>query len=357
MKGGANLGEGTYGCTLDPAPKCSTPETAIHSKKGKLVNPENFGKLTVGKVMAYEDAFEDEIQQVAKLYQIDPKQQYFLYPVSKCSVRYTDVVKVSGAAQCKNVTRQHPKMHMLKMVNGGVPLDTYIRSHNVSTVAFLHMMRNIVEGTKKLLSKGFIHHDMKFNNWLIDPNTLSTRIIDFGLMIPASEAFSPQNPFLTSKYWLHPPEYRYYVYLENVKWITPSEQEIRWIMADDLKLNDHRFSSQDKASMRHLLTNPPMFAYCEYESAIMKFFASIAKQKGVVAKKKYMEKFKNKVDVYGIGISMLYLSSYLDYANVSREKYTNFIELLRNMVNPNPIRRYTLKQCLDEMDKMLIHNH
>jgi hypothetical protein len=128
-------------------------------------------------------------------------------------------------------------------------------------------------------------------------------------------------------------------------------------MADDLKLNDHRFSSQDKASMRHLLTNPPMFAYCEYESAIMKFFSSVAKQKGVVAKKKYMDKFKNKVDVYGIGISMLYLSSYLDYAHISREKYANFIELMRNMVNPNPAKRYTLKQCLDAIDKILTTNH
>jgi serine/threonine protein kinase len=353
MKGGANLGEGTYGCTLDPAPKCSSPEMAIHSKKGKLVDPNKFGKLSVGKVMLYEEAFEDEIEQVSKLYKIDPKQQYFLYPVSKCAVRYTDVIKVPGAAQCKNVSRKNPNMSMLKMVNGGIPMDSYIRSHNVTPIAFLQMMRNIVEGAKKLNAKGLIHHDMKFNNWLIDPETLSTKIIDFGLMIPSEEAFTPQNPFLTSKYWLHPPEYRYYVYLENVKWIAPSEQEIRWIMTDDLKLNDHRFSSQDKTSMRHLLTNPPMFAYCEYESAIMKFFTTVSKLKGTIAKKKYMDKFKTKVDVYGIGISMLYLSSYLDYTGITREKYTQFIDLLRNMVHPNPNKRYTLQNTLTAIDKMI----
>lgn len=353
MKGGANLGEGTYGCTLDPAPKCSTPEIMIHSQKGKSVNPKKFGDLTVGKVMVLEEAFEEEIEQVSKLYKIDPKQQYFIYPVSRCAVKYTDVMKVPGASDCKNVSRKNPKMNMLKMTNGGVPLDTYIRSHNVSPIALLHMVRNILEGAKKLFAKGLVHHDMKFNNWLIDPNTLATRIIDFGLMIPAEDAISQKNPFITSKYWLHPPEYRYFVYLENVKWATPSEQEIRWIMADDLKLNDHRFNSQDKASMRHLLTSPPMFAYCEYEGAIMSFFATLNKQKGIVAKRKYIEKFRNKIDVYGIGISMLYLSSYLDYTHISREKYTLFIDLLRHMVHPNPIKRYTIAQALKAMDAIL----
>lgn len=353
MKGGANLGEGTYGCTLDPAPKCSTPEIMIHSKKGKVVDPKSFGNLSVGKVMAHDEAFQEEIQQVSKLYEIDPKQQYFLYPVTRCSVKYMDVMKVPGAAQCKNVSRKTAKMNMLKMTNGGIPLDTYIRSHNVTPIGLLHMVKNILEGAKKLHAKGLIHHDMKFNNWLIDPNTLSTKIIDFGLMIPANEAFSSKNPFIMSKYWLHPPEYRYYVYLENVKWANPAEQEIRWIMADDLKLNDHRFSSQDKASMRHLLTSPPMFAFCEYESAIMSFFSTLAKKRGVAEKKKYIEKFHNKVDIYGIGISMLYLSSYLDYTNVSREKYTLFIDLIRNMVHPNPSKRYTISQALKAMSAII----
>lgn len=353
MKGGANLGEGTYGCTLDPAPKCSSPEVTIHTHKGKSINTSKFGKLTVGKIMVYEDAFEDEIDQVSQLYKIDPTQKYFIYPVTRCSVKHSDVIKVPGAMQCKNVSTNAKTMKMLKMTNGGMAMDEYIRSHNVTPIALLQMIRNIVEGAKKLSSKGFIHHDMKFNNWLIDPNTLTAKIIDFGLMIRSDDAFTPNNPFLGSKYWLHPPEYRYYVYLESTKWDTPTEQKIRWIMADDLKLNDHRFASQDKASMRHLLTNPPMFAYCEYEAAVMKFFATVSKLNGVDAKRRYIDKFKNKVDIYGIGISMLYLSSYLDFSNMSRDKYDAFIELIRFMVHPNPVKRCTIAQALKKIDQIL----
>lgn len=345
MRGGKYMGEGTYGCSLDPAPKCFTAEKQIISgKKSK-------SKLTIGKVMSKTDAFEGEMEIAKKLYKVDPTQKYLLYPQTHCYVKYEDFIKVQGAAKCDTI-RKDSVMGMLKMANGGITLEDYVQKNNLDVHTFVKMMKHIAEGVRLMDKKGYVHHDLKFNNILVNPLTGEPRIIDFGLMVKKTEVFTEANPYLHARYWLHPPEYRFIVHLDKNKWKMPADQEIRWLMTEDLRLNDHKFSSGDKASMRHLLTNVPMFAYCEYENAVMAFFKAVEKKKTLYQKREYIQRFSSKVDVYSLGISMLYMSTFLNYSSMVKESYERFIQLLKGMVHPHPAKRFSISKVIAEMNKI-----
>ena len=298
------------------------------------------------------EAFNDELGKAEILASIDPRQKYFIYPQSYCDVKYGDFIKRSGAFKCTTLSPSDQTLRMLKMQNGGIPLDTFVRRNAIEPVDFLRLLRNVVEGANKLRLNGWVHHDLKFNNILVDPKTNECKIIDFGLMIPLKKAFT-ENAYIRSRYWLHPPEYRFYVHLTKNNWETPNEHQIRLLMSDDIKINDHKFSSEDKATMRHLLTNTPMFAYCEYENALMSFFKQVHGKKTEQQKQNYFESFASKIDVYSLGIDMLYLSSYLKYAKTSKQDYEDFMSLVKNMIHPNPAKRLTLPNVLKRIDKII----
>lgn len=347
MKGGKYLGEGTYGCSLDPAPKCYTDETEI-AKGAKITK-----KLSIGKVMSKNESFQEEIEIAKALYKIDPKQKYLLYPQTHCYVKYEDTMKVPGASKCDTI-RSDALMGMLKMTNGGITLEDYVKKRHITPYAFIKMMIHIARGVQLLNKKGFVHHDLKFNNILVNPTTRDAKIIDFGLMVKKSNIYTDGNRYLHSRYWLHPPEYRFFVHLERNDWKTPTAQDIRWLMTEDLRLNDHKFSSGDKVSMRHLLTNVPMFAFCEYENAVMAVFKAIEKRKTVYQKRDYFNGFVSKIDVYSLGISMLYMSTFLDYTGMVKEQYDMFITLLKMMVHPHVGKRWSITKAIKEMEKIIV---
>lgn len=353
-KGGKYLGEGSYGCSLDPAPVCSeTPE--FITKDSKLRK-----NATVGKVFMDDEDSIDEWQIAKKLAVVDPRQKYFLYPVSKCTTSLESVRTAETNGVCTRLERRYAnappkntKLHMLRSINGGIPLDSYVKNKKVSPQEFLASFSLVFQGMQKLHRAGLIHHDLKFDNILIDPKTKECRIIDFGMIINKDDALSFENKFIGSKYWLHPPEYRIFSTMTKRKWAPLDDIEIRREIATQIGMYKITFDKNDPSPISSAMFNDFMFSYCEYEQALLEYVQKLSKQKTMGAMLGYIQKYPQKIDVYSAGISLVYLSLHLDYTKSSQMQLQKFFNLLKHMIHPDPRKRYTMARCLKEAKEII----
>lgn len=361
MKGGKFLGEGTYGCSLDPAPKCIGSETFVvsskNAKKGQKNEAATVGKVFIGK--KYLDEEWDVAKDVAKL---DPEQKYFIYPLSRCKTNASAVHKVESQGVCNNVATKFPAktskgvLYMAKLPNGGEPLDVYIKKHKVSPEELLASLIPVFKGIQKLARNDIVHHDLKFDNILYNHLTNDCRIIDFGLKVAASEAFDiDKNKFLFSNYWLHPTEYKMYVSMYKRQWAPVDDAEARMTMARHLSAYKIRFSSNDPHHLSDIILNGRIFAYCDYEKAYIQYMKQLSKQKTKDKMIEYMSKSPDKIDVFSLGITLVYLSMYLDYSRSSEVTIHKFNELMRSMIHPDPRHRASSAKCMKIIKEIIGH--
>lgn len=352
MKGGRFLGEGTYGCSLDPAPKCVGVETFVVSppKEKKSRQATN---ATVGKIFTNEKYLNEEWDVAKDVAHIDPDQKYFIYPVSRCTTNAASVHKAESQGYCNNVATKYPSktsrglLHMAKLPNGGDPLDAYVKKKKVSPEELLKSMIPVLKGIQKLSRNNIVHHDLKFDNILFNSLTNECRIIDFGLKVAADNALDIQkNKFLFSNYWLHPTEYKIYVTMYKRKWAPIDDSEIRMTMARHLSVYKLRFSTNDPYHLSDVMLNGRIFAYCDYEKAYIQYMKQLSKQKTSEKMIDYLSRYPEKIDVYSLGISLVYLSMYLDYSNTTEINLHKFYALLRSMIHPDPRYRATSGKCL-----------
>jgi serine/threonine protein kinase len=348
MKGGKYLGEGTYGCTMDPAPQCKGPEQSVsHNVKIERA-------ATVGKVFTDGKHFREEWETAREIAAIDPKQQYFIYPVTACTTTPKDVRNVEGYGMCRNVSRKYPTpdsrgtINMIRLPNGGETMNHLVMHNLVSPTELLRAMLPVFKGVQKLGRHGIVHHDLKFDNILYDSSTKECRIIDFGLKVPMDVAVSINNKYIHSNYWLHPPEYKMFVTMLNRNWKDMDDADIRTAMARHLSVMRVHFHARDPHNLSDVLLNGKVFAYCDYEQAYLRYMRAMCKRKNISQKMEYIKKHPQKVDVYGLGVTLLYLAMYLDFTKVPAIKEHQYWGMIRNMVHPDPRKRWTITRCLRE---------
>lgn len=355
MKGGKFLGEGTYGCSLDPAPKCVGNETYVISSKNPKKGAKNVAATaaTVGKVFIGQKYLDEEWDVAKDVAQLDPQQKYFIYPLSRCKTSAAAVHKVEGQGVCNNVATKFPAksskgvLYMAKLPNGGEPLDAYVKTHKVSPEELLTSLIPVVKGIQKLSRNDIVHHDLKFDNILYNTVTNECRIIDFGLKVAASEAFDiNKNKFLFSNYWLHPTEYKMYVSMHKRHWTPVDDAEARMTMARHLSAYKIRFSTNDPYHLSDVILNGRIFAYCEYEKAYIQYMKQLSKQTTSAKMIDYLARSPDKIDVFSLGITLVYLSMYLDYSKTSEVTMHKFYALLRSMIHPDPRYRASSAKCL-----------
>lgn len=333
--GGKFFGEGTYGCAFSPSPACITDETTI----GKV--PSDKSKA-IAKVFLKKQAMNVEWDLSKQIQKIDPKQKSFLYPLSQCDTTVAELKKDPDAARC-SYTRSYKDptiLPMVKMTKGGMTLEKYVKKNNVSLTDFVGAVLPVLGGIRKLNKAKMVHNDLKFNNILYDPDTFETKIIDFGLMIPEKDAFDIlKNVDVRSKYWLHPPEYLAESFVRNLPYFEyPVKRHARKIVADVMKMLDIFFDSTTKIRLKDTLVNKVFESYCEYEEEFTKYLLN-----GVLNKRRgqesidYMTKYANKIDIYSLGISMMYLGDYLYF--MSSKEEDKFYAVLKHFVHPDPRKR------------------
>jgi hypothetical protein len=166
--GGRLLGQGVYGCTFDPVPRCADGRTF-----------KSIGDLpAVGKVTS-EDSNE-ELAIGVRIMSLPHATDYFALPTISCrpALPITD----PDVKHCKVVTKSQSdtRFSMLVMPAAGQQLKTY--SYNLPKLAgnFKKILIHLLEGATIYQDAGYVHSDIHPGNILIG-NDDTARFIDFGL--------------------------------------------------------------------------------------------------------------------------------------------------------------------------------
>ena len=198
------VGEGTYGCVVEPALECKKPE-----------NYEN----KVSKVMRKKDALE-ELKEYDFLKSIPGIDKYTVnIPVlcePKLGLQFSTIVRECRGNRVRNAYKENQKnLAILLMENGGLDLNNFttnifpkldINDQN----KFLTAILDAIKGVQFFNKMGIIHQDIKSGNMVYNLKTNKLKFIDFGLMITKEKFIrsSSSNKNTFAQTWdYYPPEF------------------------------------------------------------------------------------------------------------------------------------------------------
>ena len=176
QEGGRILGEGSYGCTFYPAPRCANG--SVFQTK----NTDNSSSIQiVGKIVQDEPIVSDEVAIGKTIMGLRNASDYFALPTVMCEpempVRDPDVGRCDTISKAEKGT----KFQMFGMPNAGVPLDVYRLTNRAEFATnFKQIFIHLLEGAVIYQDAGFVHNDIHTENILVDSSG-KARYIDFGL--------------------------------------------------------------------------------------------------------------------------------------------------------------------------------
>ena len=189
------LGNGVYGCVVKPAIE-NNPHIDIY------IN-QNFSKTnnnTVGKIFKREKDFVRELKISKFVNKIDPKSTFTVKMTSASKIS-KDILKCNEKLRSCLKLNNNFNYYQIAYEYGGVDLT---HNFDLEYKQFLNVFTKFIKGMVLLSKIGYVHWDIKSDNVLIKKNKIS--LIDYGLMIKASELFNGEYNLKNHDYY--PDEFR-----------------------------------------------------------------------------------------------------------------------------------------------------
>jgi serine/threonine protein kinase len=289
---------------------------------------------------------DEEWDESFPLRKIDPKQQYFVYPMLKCKTTKS-VVKANSTnpltscpftttdqAQAPNSTNGENEMSQLISLNGGQTLYDYMTKRyredgGISFKEFIEIMIKLATALIVLNVKaGYAHQDIKPNNILINDKK-EVRLIDFGFMTPNDKLLTLTNPFLGKNYWIHPPEY--WVMNKRLRNEPITEANLAEYRLKRLFQLNSVFSDEDREQISTMYTKfwPSL---CEVENE----YQDLINEKTFDVQK---------VDSYALGITLILLFQFVNTKTISQLVYQKFNNIVRSVTRPKCSKRYSITEA------------
>ena len=199
------IGEGSYGCVVQPSIPCNENDKVILNKKKS--------KELVSKVFEEKKNYKKELELSKKAAIIDNIGNNLLLPTKGCAIKNEDLERIED--KCDFDFENTDNYYQLVMPYGGKEIKKYLQSHKSSCKEFLQFSISLFKGLLLLKNKKYCHQDIKVNNVLITPQKKMI-IIDYSLMKPFKDIYKEKNNIRLSKdYFLNPPEYKLVYYFNN----------------------------------------------------------------------------------------------------------------------------------------------
>jgi hypothetical protein len=262
--GGRLLGQGVYGCTFDPAPRCA----------GGSVFKTISGLPAVGKVTSEDIA--DELGVGKEIMALPMAKQYFALPSVGCKLS-SDGVNDPDANKCRVITEsgEGTTFSMLIMPAAGEQLLKW--SLNLPRLAedyrrgFVHLL----EGMIIYQRAGFVHNDIHMGNVLVDEVGVA-RFIDFGLAFKVEDVKVWEDSNLGTrfrpKYIWQAPEVHTWRMVKNGVRVVDGVKQMRDINAE-LGRIEHQFPNRVPAdvALSNLVKTSPEFVNMDGVGFIRRF--------------------------------------------------------------------------------------
>lgn len=361
QSGGAVLGRGTFGCAIKPSVSCENPN-------------RNANKDRVSKIMSTEDAWE-EMAEYDVIKKIDPKNEFTLKPPTLCYTlkdKQSNVTK-EDIKRCSITDRngkvlETKKLSALLMENGGNSigsinpgyLEHIVKQNKKNTRAkFFRQLRRCFYGIYAINKAGKYHNDIKPDNILIkDDGTDQFNLIDFGLMRDLDRAI-----IIGRSYFAYPwtnvmlnPDNNYATAVQEFHTKNDASKLYKYMREDIRKYyesNDYTGSFYRRFIQPYLGERDSFItqSFDYFENRFNKSHSS----KEIY--KIFSKDYTNKLDVYSLGITILYLITKIDNRK-NKSKLPSYLKdlvsICLRMINVNTLVSYSAEEALAEYDKYLV---
>ena len=185
--GGHLLGQGVYGCTFDPAPRCAGGK--VFKRVGDL---PAVGKVTVEKTG-------EELAVGRAIMALPLAGNYFALPTESCRPEAT--LRDPEASNCRVMEEEgrSAKYTMLVMPAAGQQLLRWAENLDVLAASYIAMFAHLLEGIIIYQEAGFVHNDIHMGNVLVDERGVG-RFIDFGLAFKPAEIQEWEDSHLGTRF-------------------------------------------------------------------------------------------------------------------------------------------------------------
>lgn len=328
--GGRLLGQGVYGCTFEPAPRCA----------GGQVFSRIQGLPAVGKVTV-EDVG-DELSVGRAIMALPLAKQYFALPTESCKPR--DPVTNVNVRKCELLTEEEddskPRtLSMLIMPQAGQQLLKWSADLPRLASHYRRLFIHLLEGMVIYQRAGYVHNDIHMGNVLVDDAGVA-RYIDFGLAFKLSDVRRWEDANLGTRFkpkyvWQAPEVHLWRMLLNGVR-VRDGVRQLKDINAEFEQL-EHRFP-----------TRTPL------ETALENFANSsdsVGRRDGGAFVQAYGKRF----DSWRIGLLMWMLwTDLLAWSEFRRTELWTQQETIRRVLNGltqfDPRARMTAEQALEVLD-------
>lgn len=348
------IGEGSYGCVYEPTFKC---------KDGTKVDE----KSELGKIMERKHAI-NEYNESKIMEKIDPTHEISIEKPKICKPVLNETTlqalkSCSFASKMDNFKKNQLEMLVLK--DGGIDLSIWLdkieelkMSENVSQKniksqiskmwkCFGNLVRN---GLAILLKNKTLHHDLKAQNIVYDLENNIMKFIDYGFLITIPEVIessAKSNYKYAGFHWSYPFETGFYNKNMFDRFCNFSMQEkqnyfqkLKHNVIYNIKNNINDDTENDDIDA--LITVLAKFRglgderfnnYLEfYLQELEKFYLQL-NYTDTNSYLRFMNQSLNTFDLYGLGMTAMYLYSHLGETNERK------FEKIKEMMHPNPFMR------------------
>lgn len=195
---GKIVGEGSFGCIVEPEVPCDTKIDVIRTDK-----PKN----TVSKLYFNTNIdIQNEIVMASKLHNMDPEQQYFAVPIKSCMTQIKNVIKY--APEARNCESFDPTVNMVQqliMENEGKDLHLLFHKNKYYSINdWIRQLENILNGIQILINHKVVHQDIRLTNVTLSDKF---KLLDFGISSYFDKIYTKMNTRLYADYFPYPFEY------------------------------------------------------------------------------------------------------------------------------------------------------
>lgn len=200
--------------------------------------------------------------------------------------------------------------------------------------SILTNLKDIMKGLVVLHKDGWVHHDIKTVNMLYNVEPFRLFLIDWATSVRFADVYSDTySPWFSANNSNHPPEYKSYAHYKY-----------------NYPFNKNDFAT-DYAENTYILSLKKIQPYyMELLNKANDRLQHYFKTKGP----SFLKKIAPKVDVFAMGVVIARIYLTLAYATLYQTSlHKKLVYVIRNMINPDPMKRWTMKRSLKHLTPLI----
>lgn len=265
---------------------------------------------------------------------LDPNQDYFVYPLHRQEIDIQDYNKYA-----KKPIHDAPEgttLTQFLMVNAGVSLRRQAKDNKLTFPKILDYATKVAESIRTLLKDELVHLDVHLGN-MVSNEQDKCRLVDFGLMMCSGAFYTTYNTLWREVYAISPPEFRLF--------------QLRRRRLNNLRQEQcllAKYVGIEPEGLNHIFEKPLFKLSYQYLQSTMTELHQPRAMMDYLKEQKAHEK----VDIYGLGVSMIEMLSYVDDPNLSNNIVCKTWDIITKMIMPHPENRMDINTFINKITEL-----